>query len=147
MGIDGTWRRDCLLKAISDNDAVLTVEGSVQGLNLKEFFLLLSSTGLAYRRCELVRVNGTDMDIQLLKGKARKKKAGGPPSWRPLSELRQTSRQPLTRTSESKGHWRIYDSGTAFDLKSLEGTRRLQCRNFRPAVPASPMLSAAAAHP
>jgi hypothetical protein len=50
MGIDGTWRRDCLLNAISDNDAILTVEGSIQGLNLKEFFLLLSSTGLAYRR-------------------------------------------------------------------------------------------------
>jgi hypothetical protein len=77
MGIDGTWRRDCLLNAISDNDAVLTVEGSIQGLNLKEFFLLLSSTGLAYRRCELVRVNGTEMDIQFLTTKARKKKAGG----------------------------------------------------------------------
>ena len=75
MGIDGTWRRDCLLKAVSDNDAVLTVEGSIQGLNLKEFFLLLSSTGLAYRRCELVRVNGTDLDIQFLKTRSRKKKA------------------------------------------------------------------------
>ena len=75
MGIDGTWRRDCLLNAISDNDAILTVEGSIQGLNLKEFFLLLSSTGLAYRRCELVRVNGTEMDIQFLRGKPRKKKA------------------------------------------------------------------------
>ena len=63
MAIDGTWRRDCQLNAISDNDAALTVEGSIQGLNLKEFFLLLSSTGLAYRRCELVRVNGTEMDI------------------------------------------------------------------------------------
>src|ERR1700729_2892650 len=75
MGIDGTWRRDCLLNAISDNDAVLTVEGSIQGLNLKEFFLLLSSTGLAYRRCELVRVNGAEMDIQFLNTKGRKKKA------------------------------------------------------------------------
>jgi hypothetical protein len=75
MAIDGTWRRDCLLNAVSDNDAVLTVEGSIQGLNLKEFFLLLSSIGLAYRRCELVRVNGTEMDIQFLKGKPRKKKA------------------------------------------------------------------------
>ena len=55
MAIDGTWRRDCQLNSISDTDAVLTVEGSIQGLNLKEFFLLLSSTGLAYRRCELVR--------------------------------------------------------------------------------------------
>ena len=75
MGIDGTWRRDCLLNAISDTEAVLTVEGSIHGLNLKEFFLLLSSTGLAYRRCELVRVNGTEMDIQFLKTKGRKKKS------------------------------------------------------------------------
>src|SRR3981189_2358177 len=78
MGIDGTWRRDCLLNAISDNDALLTVEGSIQGLNLKEFFLLLSSTGLAYRRCELVRVNGTEMDVQFLKGKNRKGRRGAP---------------------------------------------------------------------
>lgn len=76
MAIDGTWRRDCQLNAISDNDAVLTVEGSIQGLNLKEFFLLLSSTGLAYRRCELVRVNGTEMDVQFLKGRQGKKKPG-----------------------------------------------------------------------
>jgi hypothetical protein len=69
MGIDGTWRRDCQLKAISENDAVLTVEGSIQSLNLKEFFLLLSSTGLAFRRCELVRVNGAEIDVQFLKGK------------------------------------------------------------------------------
>ena len=77
MAIDGTWRRDCQLNAISDNDAVLTVEGSIQGLNLKEFFLLLSSTGLAYRRCELVRVNGTEMDIHFLRGKHAKKRSGG----------------------------------------------------------------------
>ncbi|MEH2489940.1 PilZ domain-containing protein [Bradyrhizobium sp. AZCC 2230] len=79
MAIDGTWRRDCTLNAISDTDAILTVEGSIQGLNLKEFFLLLSSTGLAYRRCELVRVNGAEMDIQFLRGKNRKKRgaAGG----------------------------------------------------------------------
>ena len=57
--------------------ATLTVDGSVQGLNLREFFLLLSSTGLAYRRCELVRINGSEMDIQFLRGKNRKKKPGG----------------------------------------------------------------------
>jgi hypothetical protein len=74
MGIDGTWRRNCLLKAISDRDAILTVEGSIQDLNLKEFFLLLSSTGLAYRRCELVRVNGTDIAVEFLKGKNSKKR-------------------------------------------------------------------------
>jgi hypothetical protein len=73
MAIDGTWRRSSVLNAISDNDAELTVEGSIQGINLKEFFLLLSSTGLAYRRCELLRVNGAEMDIQ------RSKRPGGPP--------------------------------------------------------------------
>src|SRR5438093_4897409 len=76
MGIDGTWRRACLLRAISDYDAILSVEGSIQGLNLKEFFLLLSSTGLAYRRCELVRVNGTEIDVQFLRGKHSKKRPG-----------------------------------------------------------------------
>ena len=78
MGIDGTWRRDCFLNAISDTDAILTVEGSIQGLNLKEFFLLLSSTGLAYRRCELVRVNGTEMDVQFLKARKKKRRLGAP---------------------------------------------------------------------
>ena len=73
MAIDGTWRRNCQLNAISDNDAILTVDGSIQGLNLKEFFLLLSSTGLAYRRCELVRVNGAEIDVQFLIGKQKRR--------------------------------------------------------------------------
>ena len=79
MAIDGTWRRDCQLNSISDTDATLTVEGSIQGLNLKEFFLLLSSTGLAYRRCELVRDTGTEMAIRCLRGKHAKKRPGGAP--------------------------------------------------------------------
>ena len=74
MAIDGTWRLNCVLNAISENDAAVTVEGSIQGLNLKEFFLLLSSTGLAYRRCELLRVKGTEMDISFLKAKNAKKR-------------------------------------------------------------------------
>ena len=76
MAIDGTWRRDCVLNAISDTDATLTVEGSIQGLNLKEFFLLLSSTGLTYRRCELVRVNGAEVDVSFIKSKNGKKRHG-----------------------------------------------------------------------
>ena len=75
MGIDGTWRRSCVLNGISATDAELTLEGSIEGLNLKEFFLLLSSTGLAYRRCELVRVNGADIEIRFLKVKGKGKKA------------------------------------------------------------------------
>jgi hypothetical protein len=77
MAIDGTWRRSCLLKAVSAVDADLTLEGSIEGLNLKEFFLLLSSTGLAYRRCELVKVNGADIEIRFLntRGKGKKQQA------------------------------------------------------------------------
>jgi hypothetical protein len=77
MAIDGTWRRNCLLMAVSSNDAELTLEGSIEGLHLKEFFLLLSSTGLAYRRCELVKVNGASLEIRFLStkpGKAGKAK-------------------------------------------------------------------------
>ena len=48
MGIDGTWRRDCVLQEASDSAVKLRVRGSIEGLNLKEFFLLLSSTGLAF---------------------------------------------------------------------------------------------------
>jgi PilZ domain len=66
MGIDGTWRRDCLMVDVSQTGARLLVEGSLEGLDLKEFFLLLSSTGLAYRRCRLVRVDGDQIGVEFL---------------------------------------------------------------------------------
>ncbi len=75
MGIDGTWRRRCTIEDVSENGAKLTVEGSVEGLHLKEFFLLLSSTGLAYRRCELAWVNGDQIGVNFLKQVEKKKKA------------------------------------------------------------------------
>lgn len=74
MGIDGTWRRSCIMEDVSESGARLTVEGSVEGLNLKEFFLLLSSTGLAYRRCELAWVNGDQLGVRFLKQTEKKKK-------------------------------------------------------------------------
>jgi hypothetical protein len=76
MGIDGTWRRECTMEDISETGAKLTVEGSVEGLHLKEFFLLLSSTGLAYRRCELAWVNGDQIGVNFLKQIDKKKIAG-----------------------------------------------------------------------
>ena len=75
MAIDGTWRRDCTMEDVSETGAKLTVEGSVEGLHLKEFFLLLSSTGLAYRRCELAWVNGDQIGVNFLKQGDKKKKA------------------------------------------------------------------------
>lgn len=64
------------LKQVSETEAALVIAGSVEGLSLKEFFLLLSSTGLAYRRCELGWINGEQMGINFLQRggkKARKK--------------------------------------------------------------------------
>ena len=75
MGIDGTWRRDCVMEDVSETGAKLTVEGSVEGLHLKEFFLLLSSTGLAYRRCELAWVNGDQIGVNFLRQGDKKKMA------------------------------------------------------------------------
>ena len=53
MGVDGTWRRACFLLDVSDTGAKIEVEGSIDVLKAREFFLVLSSTGLAFRRCEL----------------------------------------------------------------------------------------------
>jgi hypothetical protein len=72
MAIDGTWRRSCSVADISDIGARLIVDGDIQGLNLKEFFLVLSSTGLAYRRCELTRVNGDEAGVNFLKRNDKK---------------------------------------------------------------------------
>lgn len=73
MAIDGTWRRVCALLDVSEGGATLRVEGSVEGLGLKEFFLLLSSTGLAYRRCELNRVNGDQIRINFLRQRGKRR--------------------------------------------------------------------------
>jgi hypothetical protein len=79
MGIDGTWRRDCSMIDVSQTGARLQIEGSLAGLDLKEFFLLLSSTGLAFRRCQLVRVEGDQLGVEFLaqeKKKTRKNRSG-----------------------------------------------------------------------
>jgi hypothetical protein len=75
MGIDGTWRRDCMMIDASQTGARLRIEGSFEGLDLKEFFLLLSSTGLAFRRCRMVRIDGDQIGVQFLERDKTKKKS------------------------------------------------------------------------
>ena len=41
---------------------------------LAEFFLLLSSTGLAYLRCQLDRVNGGEISVSFLRQRDKRKK-------------------------------------------------------------------------
>lgn len=76
MGVDGTWRRTCLLLDVSSSGARLDVDGTLDVLQAKEFFLLLSSTGLAFRRCELIRVEGSQVGVRFIE--ARKKGPGRP---------------------------------------------------------------------
>jgi hypothetical protein len=75
MGIDGTWRRECTMIDVSQTGARLQIEFSLEGLDLKEFFLLLSSTGLAYRRCQLVRVTGDQIGIEFLARERKPRKS------------------------------------------------------------------------
>jgi hypothetical protein len=55
FAIDGGWHRECMLGDISDTGARLLFDTDIAGLNMSEFFLVLSATGNAYRRCRLVR--------------------------------------------------------------------------------------------
>ena len=87
MAIDGTWRRPCTMEDVSDTGAKLTVDGSIEGLNLKEFFLLLSTMGKAYRRCQLAWVNGDQVGVFFPQaGRQEEKILGGRAAFR-ASEL------------------------------------------------------------
>jgi hypothetical protein len=72
MGSDGTWRRSCVLLDVSQTGAKVEVEGTLDVLQAKEFFMLLSSTGLAYRRCELVWIDGTTAGVHFITDGKRK---------------------------------------------------------------------------
>ncbi len=73
MGVDGTWRRTCILLDVSESGAKLEVEGSIEPLKAQEFFLVLSSTGLAFRRCELIWVDGSNVGVHFVTAKTRRK--------------------------------------------------------------------------
>jgi hypothetical protein len=77
MAIDGTWRRDCIMQDVSETGARLNIRDSIEGLKLKEFFLLLSSTGLTYRRCDLAWVNGEEIGARFVTAPTEKKKRTG----------------------------------------------------------------------
>lgn len=78
MAIDGTWRRSCNVREISDSGAVLQVDSSIEGISLNEFFLSLSSRGLAYRRCRLDGVNGERLEVSFLRQRDKKSRAKEP---------------------------------------------------------------------
>jgi hypothetical protein len=75
MGVDGTWRRSCFLLDASESGAKLEIEGSAEVLQSKEFFLLLSSTGLAFRRCEMVWIDGSQVGVKFIENDRGKRNA------------------------------------------------------------------------
>ena len=73
MGVDGTWRLTCNLLDVSASGAKLEIEGSPDVLQSKEFFLVLSSTGLAFRRCEMMWVDGSQVGVKFIENEKGKK--------------------------------------------------------------------------
>ena len=47
--------------------AKIEVEGSIDVLQAREFFLVLSSNGLAYRRCGLIWIDGATVGVRFVK--------------------------------------------------------------------------------
>ena len=66
IGIDGTWRRGCTIADVSVTGARLTIDESFADLNLKEFFLMLSSNGAVHRRCEMAWINGNEIGARFV---------------------------------------------------------------------------------
>lgn len=65
VAIDGTWRRECTVIDVSDQGAQLSV-ANIGGLQLTEFFLLLTSVGVAFRRCRMAWVNGELVGVSFI---------------------------------------------------------------------------------
>jgi hypothetical protein len=67
MAIDGTWEREVRIGDVSEVGAKLFINGSVVGIDTREFFLVLSTTGSAHRRCERVWINGDEIGVRFLR--------------------------------------------------------------------------------
>jgi hypothetical protein len=75
VAIDGTWARECTMLDVAEQGAKLTIKDSIENLNLKEFFLVLSTTGNAFRRCELAWINGDQIGVRF-KAKEETRRSG-----------------------------------------------------------------------
>lgn len=67
MSRDGSWQRACTIRDVSPSGAKLRVEGSLDGLDLKEFFLVLARLGKAHRRCSVVWQKGNELGVRFIK--------------------------------------------------------------------------------
>jgi hypothetical protein len=67
MAIDGTWERECRIGDVSDTGAKLAIRGSVDDIDTREFFLVLTPGGTAHRRCQRIWLNGDEIGVRFLK--------------------------------------------------------------------------------
>jgi len=72
LAIDGAWQRACDMLDVSEEGVLLRVQGNLSGLDLKEFFLVLSTTGTAHRRCSLAWVDGDRIGANFIRDKVKK---------------------------------------------------------------------------
>jgi len=77
IAIDGSWYRGCNILDVSEEGAMLQFQKSLSGLVLEEFFLMLSSTGVAFRRCRMAWINGDQMGVHFIKTNERPPAKGG----------------------------------------------------------------------
>ena len=73
MSADGKWRMPCAMDDVSNEGAKLSVQGNLEGVDLKEFILLLSANGKAFRRCELSWIEGSELGVRFIKADGKKR--------------------------------------------------------------------------
>jgi hypothetical protein len=59
----------------SDHGAKLILPQSVESLQLRQFFLKLSTTGSSFRRCELAWMNGDQLGVRFIEKVISSKKS------------------------------------------------------------------------
>ena len=72
IAIDGTWHHACWISDISESGAKLQIDGSIAMPRSTEFFLLLSGTGTAHRRCELAWIDGDQLGVKFVRHPAKR---------------------------------------------------------------------------
>jgi hypothetical protein len=72
VGADGSWTRDCTMLDISETGVLLSRESSMDGLDIRVFFLVFAGRGLAHRRCELARSDANTIGARFVQAPGKR---------------------------------------------------------------------------
>jgi hypothetical protein len=67
MAIDGTWRRPCTMEDVSDSGARLSIDGSIEGLGMTEFFPGAFNPGEGISAVSARLFNGNQVGVEFLR--------------------------------------------------------------------------------